>query len=256
MIDPLASIDPKAEIASDVTIGPFAVIGPNVEIDSGTRIGSHTVIKGPTRIGRDNRISQFASIGDDPQDKKYAGEPTRLEIGDRNTIREYCTINRGTIQDQGLTRVGNDNWIMAYVHIAHDCTVGNQTIFANNASLAGHVQVDDYAVLGGFTLVYQFCRLGAHSFCAFACGVHRDVPPYFMAAGYRAKPRGINVEGLRRLDYSSDEINAIRQAYKYVYRSDLRLEEALAQISELAVEYSRIAVLRDFLASAEGGITR
>lgn len=256
MIHPQSAIDPKAELAEGVSVGPFSVIGPGVEIDSGTKIGPHVVIKGPTRIGRDNVISQFSSIGDDPQDKKYGGEPTRLEIGDRNTIREYCTINRGTIQDQSLTKVGDDNWIMAYVHIAHDCMVGNHTIFANNTSLAGHVQIDDYAALGGFTLVYQFCRIGTHSFSAFACGIHRDVPPYTMAAGYRAEPRGINVEGLRRHGFTAEEISAVRQAYKLIYRSDLRLEEALQQMRELAEVYPRVEHLRAFLASNERGIIR
>ena len=256
MIDPRAVIDPKAALDSGVSVGPYSIIGPGVEIDAGTDIGPHVVVRGPTRIGKDNRIFQFASIGDDPQDKKYGGEPTRLEIGDRNTIREYCTINRGTVQDSGVTRIGSDNWIMAYVHIAHDCVVGNHTVFANNASLAGHVKVDDYAILGGFTLVYQFCRLGVHSFSAFACGVNRDIPPYVMAAGYRAEPRGINAEGLRRSGFSADEINAIRQAYKLIYRSDLRLEEALEQMQALAERYARIQALREFLLTAERGIIR
>ena len=256
MIDPRAAIDPKANLATDVSVGPFSVIGPDVEIDSGTHIASHVVIKGPTRIGRDNRIFQFTSIGDAPQDKKYSGEPTRLEIGDRNTIREYCTINRGTIQDKGLTRMGDDNWIMAYVHIAHDCFVGNHIVFANNVALAGHVQVDDYAILGGYTLVYQFCRIGAYSFSAFSTGINHDVPPYVMASGFRAEPRGINTEGLRRNEFPSEEINAIRQAYKLVYRSDLRLEEAIERMQSLVTGYPRIALLQKFLETAERGIIR
>ncbi len=191
MIDPTAVIDPTAEIAGDVTIGPYSVIGANVAIDAGTRIGPHVVIKGHTRIGRDNTIYQFTSIGEDPQDKKYNGEPTLLEIGDRNTIREFVTINRGTVQDEGVTRLGDDNWIMAYVHIAHDCQVGNQTIFANNASLAGHVTVGDYVILGGFTLVYQFCSLGPHSLTAYGSGISMDVPPCVTVGGRPARPHGL-----------------------------------------------------------------
>jgi len=256
MIDPRAVVDPSAEVDSSADIGPFTVIGPKVVIGAGSWIGPHVVINGPTRIGCDNRIFQFASIGEAPQDKKYRGEPTRLEIGDRNTIREYCTINRGTVQDQGLTRLGDDNWIMAYCHIAHDCVIGSHTIFANNASLAGHVRIDDYAILGGYTLVYQFCRLGAYSFSAFACGVNKDIPPFVMAAGYRAEPRGINIEGLRRHRFPADEITAIKQAYKLIYRSDLRLEQAVEQMQSLADNYPRISLLRDFIASAEHGIIR
>jgi len=178
LIDATAVIDAGAEIAADVSIGPYTVIGANVAIETGTRIGPHVVISGHTRIGRDNTVHPFASIGDDPQDKKYGGEPTRLEIGDRNTIREFVTINRGTAQDEGVTRLGDDNWIMAYVHIAHDCQVGNQTIFANNASLAGHVTIGDYVILGGFTLVHQFCSLGPHSLTAYGAGISLNVPPY------------------------------------------------------------------------------
>ncbi|MDX1605343.1 MAG: acyl-ACP--UDP-N-acetylglucosamine O-acyltransferase [Candidatus Competibacterales bacterium] len=256
MIDPRALVDPGAELAADVTVGPYSIIGPGVEIGTGSRIGPHVVIRGPTRIGRDNRIFQFASVGEDPQDKKYGGEPTRLEIGDRNTIREFVTINRGTVQDRGTTRLGDDNWIMAYVHIAHDCTIGNNTVFANNASLAGHVTIDDHVILGGYSLVYQFCRMGAYSFSAFACGVHMDVPPFVMAAGYRAEPRGINAEGLRRHGFSRDEITAVRRAYRLIYRSDLRLEEAVAALDELVAAHPRIALLRDFLRASERGIIR
>ena len=257
MIDPHAVVDASARLAADVTVGPFTVIGPDVEIGAGTWIGPHVVIQGPTRIGRDNRIYQFASLGERPQDKKYSGEPTALEIGDRNTLREFVTINRGTIQDAGLTRLGHDNWIMAYVHIAHDCQVGDRTIFANGASLAGHVQVADDVVLGGFALVYQFTRLGAHSFCGFACGVHRDVPPYVTVAGYRAAPYGINAEGLRRRDFANAEIQAIRRAYKAIYRDNLRLEEAVSKVREMALEYPRLTVLADFLAApSQNGIVR
>jgi UDP-N-acetylglucosamine acyltransferase len=250
-------VDPSARLAPDVTVGPFSVIDAEVEIGAGTRIGPHVVIRGPTRIGRDNRIFQFASLGEMPQDKKYGGEPTRLEIGDRNTIREFVTINRGTVQDAGLTRLGDDNWIMAYVHIAHDCAVGNRTIFANGASLAGHVRVEDDVVLGGFALVYQFTRLGMHSFCGFACGVHRDVPPYVTVAGYRAEPFGINAEGLRRRDFADEEIQAIRRAYKALYRANLRLEEAVEKVREMAKDWPRLLILADFLAApSRNGIVR
>ncbi|HRD66923.1 MAG TPA: acyl-ACP--UDP-N-acetylglucosamine O-acyltransferase [Candidatus Competibacter sp.] len=257
MIDPRAAVDPSARLAPDVTVGPFSVIGPDVEIDAGTWIGPHVVIQGPTRIGRENRIFQFASLGEMPQDKKYGGEPTRLEIGDRNTIREFVTINRGTVQDAGITRLGDDNWIMAYVHIAHDCVVGDRTIFANGASLAGHVHIEDDVVLGGFALVYQFTRLGMHSFCGFACGVHRDVPPYVTVAGYRAEPYGINAEGLRRRGFLDEEIQAIRRAYKAIYRANLRLEEAVEKVRDMAVEWPRLQILADFLAApSRNGIVR
>lgn len=256
MIDQRAVIDADAKLGEDVHIGPFSVIGPEVEIGARSRIGPHVVIRGPTRIGSDNRIFQFASIGDDPQDKKYGGERTWLEIGNGNTIREYTTINRGTVQDKGLTRIGSHNWIMAYVHIAHDCVVGDHTIFANNASLAGHVEVGDYAVLGGYTLVYQFCRLGAYSFSAFASGVHRDVPPYVTVAGYRAEPHGINSEGLRRNHFSDHDIMTLRRAYKLVYKSDLRLEEAIGELRLLAEQCPRVMLLVDFLASSKRGVAR
>lgn len=252
-----AVVDPSARLAKDVIVGPFSIIGPEVEIDSGTWIGPHVVIQGPTRIGKNNRVFQFASLGDIPQDKKYCGEHTRLEIGDRNTIREFVTINRGTTQDAGLTSLGDDNWIMAYVHIAHDCVVGNRTIFANGVSLAGHVHVEDDVVLGGFTLVYQFTRLGTHSFCGFACGVHHDVPPYVTVAGYRAVPHGINAEGLRRRNFPEAGIQAIRRAYKIIYRNNLRLEQALERVKEMACDWPELVVLVNFLeAPSRNGIVR
>ena len=256
MIDGRAIVSPSAKLAANVSVGPFAIIGEDVEIGEGTCIGPHTIIKGPTRIGRDNKIFQFSSVGDDPQDKKYRGERTWLEIGDRNVIREFCTINRGTSQDSGLTRIGDDNWIMAYVHIAHDCIVGNHTVFANNASLAGHVQIDSYVILGGYTLVYQFCRVGSYSLCTFSSGIHRDVPPYFIADGYRAEPRGINTEGLRRNSFTPEEISAIRQAYKLLYTSDLKLNEASARIRALAEQQPRLNLLVDFLSSGKRSIIR
>ena len=256
MIDPRAVIDPDAELASDITVGPYAIIGPGVEIDSGTRVGPHAVIHGPTRIGRDNVIYQFASLGDAPQDKKYAGEPTRLEIGAHNVIREYCTINRGTVQGGGLTRLGDDNWIMAYVHIAHDCIVGNQTIFANAASLAGHVRIDDYAILGGFTLVHQFCRLGAHCFCAMGSAVNKDVPPYVTVSGHMARPHGLNTEGLKRRGFSPQALAGLRKAYKILYKSRLTLEQAIAQLEVLAAECAEVGIMIDFLRDSQRSIVR
>lgn len=257
MIDPRAVVDAAASLASDVTIGPFSVIGADVAIAEGTWVGPHVVIEGPTSIGRNNRIYQFASVGDRPQDKKYGGEPTRLEIGDGNVIREYCTINRGTVQDAGVTRIGNDNWVMAYVHIAHDCQVGNRIVLANGVTLGGHVKIGDDATLGGFTLVHQFCRIGAYSFCAFGSGVNQDVPPFVTVAGHRAEPHGINTEGLRRRGFPVAEINALRQAYKAVYRSQLRLEEAVAEVRKLVAEFPRLSILMDFFAAPSSrGIVR
>ena len=232
MIHPTAIIDPGAKIGANVEIGPFSLIGPNVEIGDNTVIGSHCVIKGHTRIGRDNRIFQFCSLGEVPQDKKYAGEPTRLEIGDRNTIREFCTFNLGTIQDVGVTKIGDDNWIMAYVHIAHDCQVGNKTTFANNAQLAGHVTVEDWAILGGYTGVHQFCRVGAHVMTAVGTVILQDVPPYLMAAGNTAQPYGINVEGLKRRGFTAESLLALKRAYRTLYKSGLLLEEAKAKLFE------------------------
>ena len=256
MIDPRAVIDPKAELAADVSVGPYSVIGPDVQIDSGTVIGPHAVINGPTRIGRNNHIYQFASVGDAPQDKKYKGEPTRLEIGDGNTIREFVTINRGTAQDEGVTRIGDDNWIMAYVHIAHDCTIGNHTIFANNASLAGHVRIEDYVILGGFTLVHQYCALGAHSFTAFSSGVAKDVPPYVMASGFSAAPHGLNTEGLKRRGFSADTIARLKQAYKTLYRSALTLQDALVELRIQAADCAEVGMMVEFLEKQKRGIIR
>ena len=256
MIDPRAVIDPKAELAADVSVGPYAVIGADVQIDSGTWIGPHAVINGPTRIGRNNRIFQFASVGDEPQDKKYKGEPTRLEIGDDNTIREFVTINRGTVQDQGVTRIGNDNWIMAYVHIAHDCQIGNHTIFANNASLAGHVRIEDYVILGGYTLVHQFCALGIHSFTAFSSGIAKDVPPYVMVGGFSAEPHGLNTEGLKRRGFSAETIAKLKQAYKTLYRSKLTLQDAIVELRTQAADCAEVQVMVEFLEKQKRGIVR
>ncbi len=256
MIDSTAVIDPDAEIAGDVSIGPYSVIGANVAIDAGSRIGPHVVIKGHTRIGRDNTIYQFASIGEDPQDKKYNGEPTLLEIGDRNTIREFVTINRGTVQDEGVTRLGDDNWIMAYVHIAHDCQIGNQTIFANNASLAGHVTVGDYVILGGFTLVYQFCSLGPHSLTAYGSGISMDVPPYVTVGGSPARPHGLNMEGLRRRGFPEAVRKTLKQAYKTLYRENRSLQDAIAELKGRVDECAELEMLVSFLETRSRGIVR
>jgi len=226
LIDARAIVAPTARLHDGVDVGPFTVIGDDVEIGPGTRIESHVVIKGPTCIGRDNHIFQFASIGDDPQDKKYQGERTWLRIGDRNTIRECATINRGTVQDQGVTSIGDDNWIMAYAHIAHDCVVGNRTIFANNASIAGHVHVGDYAILGGFTAVHQFCRIGESALTSMFTYVTKDIPAFVTVSGRPAEPRGINAEGLKRREFDAEQQRAIREAYRIVYRQGLTLEEA------------------------------
>jgi len=256
VIHPTAIIDPTAVIADDVKVGPYTVIGPNVEIGAGCEIASHVVINGPTKIGRNNRIFQFASIGEEPQDKKFHGEDTWLEIGDNNLIRESVTINRGTVQGGGLTRIGSNNWIMAYVHIAHDCLIGNDNIFANNASLAGHVVVDDFVILGGFTLISQFNYLGSHSFSAMGSVISRNVPPYVLVSGHMAKPIGMNVEGLKRRKFSETQIRNIRQAYKYLYRSGLRMEEAEQRLANIEQEADELAILIDFLKKQEGGIIR
>lgn len=255
-IHPTAIISDKAAIADDVTIGPYSVIGDSVEIGSGSRIGSHVVINGPTNIGSDNRIYQFASIGDDPQDKKYADEPTRLTIGDRNTIREYCTLSRGTVQDRGETLLGDDNWIMAYVHIAHDCVIGSKTILANNTTLAGHVHVGDWVIFGGFSGVHQFCAVGAHAFLGMYAGVNRDVPAYTMVSGQPAVPRGINAEGLKRRDFSAEQIRNIKTAYKLVYRKGKKLNDAIMEIAELARSQPELDVFLESLRSSERGVVR
>jgi UDP-N-acetylglucosamine acyltransferase len=256
LIDPTAVIDPGAELASGVSIGPYSIIGADVVIGADTAIGPHVVINGPTRIGRENRIFQFASIGDAPQDKKYAGEPTRLEIGDRNTIREFVTINRGTVQDEGVTVLGDDNWIMAYVHIAHDCRIGNHTIFANNASLAGHVRIGDYVILGGFTLVHQFCTIGSYALTAFGSGISKDVPPYVTVGGTPARAHGLNMEGLRRRGFSPDSRMALKRAYKTLYREGRTLEDALTQLRPQAAGNTEVAVLTEFLEQQTRGIVR
>ncbi len=255
-IHPTAVVASGARIAGDAEIGPYAVIGPHVEIGPGCWIGPHSIVTGHTRLGRNNRVYQFCSVGEAPQDKKYAGEPTRLEIGDDNTLREFCTLNCGTVQDAGVTRVGNGNWIMAYVHLAHDCQVGNNTIFANNAQLAGHVSVGDHAILGGFTGVHQFCHIGAHSITGISSVVLQDVPPYITVSGNPAKPYGINAEGLKRRGFAAASITGLKRAYKTLYRSSLTLEQAKRKLAEQAGDCPEIQVLLDFLADSTRGIVR
>ena len=259
-IHPTALVDAGAQIDASVTIGPYAVIGPHVVLGAGTTVGAHCVIEGHTTIGRDNRIFQFASLGAAPQDKKYAGEPTRLVIGDRNTIREFCTFNTGTVQDQSVTRIGDDNWVMAYVHIAHDCVVGNQTILANNATLAGHVQVDDYAIIGGLTGIHQFTKVGAHVMAGFASHISQDVPPFMMVDGNPLAVRGLNLEGLRRRGFSPERLAAIKQMHRLLYRQGLTLEAAHSAIAALPAAHPEaaadIALLLAFLNTSARGIAR
>ncbi len=256
MIHKTAIISKSADIADDVKIGPYSIIGDKVRIGRGTRIASHVVINGPTTIGEENRIFQFCSIGDDPQDKKYAGEETRLEIGDRNTIREYCTINRGTAQDEGITTLGNDNWILAYVHIAHDCRVGSYTIFSNNATLAGHVHVGDWVIFAGFSGAHQFCHVGAHSFLGMFAGTSRDVPAYTMVAGQPATVRGINTEGLKRRNFTPAQISNIKNAYRIVYRKGMKLTEAIAEVEELAKTQPELEIFAKSLHTSDRGLLR
>jgi UDP-N-acetylglucosamine acyltransferase len=256
VIHATAIIDASAEIADDVEIGAYSIIGPDVVIGEGCVIAPHVVIQGPTVLGKRNQVFSFASLGAAPQDKKYRNEPTRLLIGDDNTIRENVTLNRGTVQDRGDTIIGDRNWIMAGVHIAHDCVVGNDTIFANAAALAGHVIVEDYAILGGYTLVHQFCRIGAHSFCGMGSVVNLDVPTFTTVSGNIASPRGINSEGLKRRGYSTDQVALIKRAYRTIFRSGTPLESAIAILQEQDDEYQTLTPLIQFLQSAERGIIR
>lgn len=264
-IHPSALVDPAASLDDDVEVGPFAVIGPGVEVGAGTRIGAHAILEGPSRIGRDNRIHAHAVIGGAPQDKKYRGEPTRLEIGDGNTFREFVTVNRGTVQDAGVTRIGGDNWVMAYVHIAHDCIVGDHTILANTVNLAGHVQIGDWVILGGYTGVHQFCKIGAHAMTGVGTVVLHDIPPFVMASGNTAAAHGLNTEGLRRRGFDAETIQALKQAYKTLYRSELTLQQARAQLASDLEALSTMSaggsvdalrLLADFLATVSRGIVR
>ena len=256
MIHPAAIVHPGARIAADAEVGAFAVIGEHVEIGAGSTVGPHAVITGHTRIGRNNRIFQFVSLGEAPQDKKYAGEDTRVEIGDGNTIREYVTINRGTTQDVGVTRLGDDNWLMAYVHLAHDCQVGSHTIFANCTQLAGHVTIEDWVILGGFSAVHQFVRIGAHAFTGMGSAMSQDVPPYVTAAGNLASPHGLNTRGLSRRGFSAEAIAAIKRAYRTVYRSGLSLEEAKRQLAAPAADFPEVRYFLEFLDRSKRGIIR
>lgn len=256
-----AVIDPKAELDSSVEVGPYTIIGPHVRIGAGTRVGPHVVIDGHTTIGSDNHLFQFSSIGAQPQDKKWAGEATRLEIGDRNTIREFCTFNTGTVQGGGVTRLGNDNWISAYVHLAHDCLVGNNTIFSNNAQLAGHVEIGDWVIMSGFANVHQFCKIGAHAFVGMSTSLTQDVPPFVLLNGNPAQAHGVNIEGLKRRGFTREQINGIRTAYKLIYRAGLTLEESKAALFEEEAASSpevaqHIRAMREFLGVASRGIVR
>jgi UDP-N-acetylglucosamine acyltransferase len=259
-VHPTAIVDPKAELDASVVVGPYAVIGASVRIGAGTTIGAHCVVEGRTTIGRDNRVFQFASLGAAPQDKKYAGEPTELVIGDRNTIREFCTLNLGTVQDGGVTRIGDDNWIMAYVHIAHDCRVGNQVTMANNATLAGHVEVGDWVTIGGLTGVLQRMRIGAHAMIGFASHVGKDIPPFMVVDGNPLAVRGVNLVGLRRRDFSAGRIAAIREMHKLIYRQGKTVEEARAAIAALGTDVPEAAadatLMDTFLATSASGIAR
>ncbi len=255
-IHPTAIIDPSARLGEGVTIGAYSIIGADVEIGDNCWIGPHVVVNGPTRIGKENRIFQFSSIGEAPQDKKYAGEPTRLEIGERNLIRESVTINRGTVGGGGVTTVGDDNLLMAYIHIAHDCHVGSRTIFSNNASLAGHVTIGDQVILSGFTLVHQFCSIGAHAFTGMGSAIAKDVPPYLMVSGNPAHPHGINKEGLKRRGFSPDSITALKRAYKVLYRSGLSLGEATDELRKMAADTPEVRPFVEFIANSERSILR
>lgn len=256
LIHPTAIIDSGAELDSNVAIGPYSVIGAEVKIGAGTVIGSHVVIKGPTSIGKENRIYQFCSIGEDPQDKKYAAEITRLEIGDRNTIREFSSLHRGTKQDQGVTKIGSDNLFMAYTHVAHDCMIGNHVIMANGASLAGHVQLHSHAILGGFTLVHQFTKIGQYSFAAMGSAITQDIPPFVMVGGKPTKPHGINSVGMERNGIAAEDIRLIRKAYKMIYKMNLRLEDAIDQMEDLAGDSKELSAMVNFLRSVSRGILR
>jgi len=255
LIHAQAIVDPRAELADDVEVGPFSVIGPNVRIDSGTRIASHVVLKGPTWIGKGNQIFQFSSIGEAPQDLKYNGEPTRLVIGDRNSIREYCTVNRGTASGHGETLIGNDNLLMAYVHVAHDCIIGNHVVFSNGASLAGHVTIGDHAILSGFTLVHQFSSIGEHAFTGMGSALNRDLPPYTIASGNYAKAIGINKEGLKRRGFEPETIRAITQAFKTLIKGRER-EAALTAVLPLADQYPEVKNFVEFVVNSQRGVVR
>lgn len=259
-IHPTALVDAAAQLAPDVEIGPYAIVGAHVCIDSGTRIGAHCVIQGHTQIGCDNVFHPHSAIGGAPQDKKYAGEPTRLEIGHRNTVREFCTFNTGTVQDAGCTRIGDDNWIMAYVHVAHDVQLGSHTILANNATLAGHVHVGDWVIIGGLSGVHQFVKIGAHAMVGFQSAISQDVPPFVMADGNPAHARGFNIEGLRRRGFTADRIAAVKAMYRLIYRDGLTLQQARERLIEVVTKYpeaqSDVESMQAFLAASARGVVR
>lgn len=255
-IHPTAQVAPGAELGDGVEVGAYAVIGPHVQVGANTRIGPHAVVQGPTRIGADNVVFQFASVGSAPQDKKYKGEPTRLEVGDRNVIRECVTLNRGTTKDQGVTRIGNDNLFMAYAHVAHDCQVGNQCVLANNATLGGHVQLGDWVIMGGLSAIHQFCKVGAHAFIANNAAVTRDVPPYVMTVGQPAAAHSVNSEGLKRRGFTPEQIRNIRSAFRLLYRSGLKLADATAQLGALAQEQPELKLIAEFLPTSTRSIVR
>lgn len=256
MIHPTALVDASAKIGHNVSIGPYCIIEANTVIGDDCELKSHVVVANHSTLGKGNKIYPFASIGEDPQDKKFADEPTQLTIGDNNTIREYVTINRGTVDDNGITQIGNDNWIMAYVHIAHDCVLGDHTILANGSTLAGHVHIGDYVILGGFSKIHQFCRLGAHAFSAMDSGFQKDLPPFVMAQGNPAKPRAINFEGLKRRGFDRDRISAIKKAYRIIYKSDLKLEQALVELEQLAQDSADVKMMTEFIAESTRSIIR
>lgn len=256
LIDPRAIIDPAAKLAANVQVGPWTLIGPDVEIGEGSVIASHVVIKGPTVIGRDNKIFQFSTVGEDTPDLKYQGEPTRLVIGDRNVIREGVTIHRGTVQDRGETTIGDDNLLMAYVHIGHDSVIGNHCILVNNTALAGHVHLGDHAILSGYTLVHQYCHIGAYSFSAMGTAIGKDVPAFVMVSGNPGEARSMNFEGMRRRGFSPATVQALRRAYKLVYRSGLTVDEAVEQLTDSAAEHPEVALFRDSIRHSTRGITR
>jgi UDP-N-acetylglucosamine acyltransferase len=256
MIDPKAIVAPGAKIAADVSIGPFTIIGPEVEIGVGTTVGPHAVITGATRIGARNKVFQFASVGDDPQDKKYKGEPTRLEIGDENVIREFTTINRGTAQGGGVTRIGNDNLFMAYTHVAHDCQVGSHCVLANEGTLGGHVELGDWVILGGGSAIHQFTKIGAHAFLANNTAVTRDVPPYVMAVGQPSVPHSINSEGLKRRGFTPEQIRNIKNAFRILYRSDLLLADAIKELAALVPEQPELKIFVDFIGDSTRSLIR
>jgi UDP-N-acetylglucosamine acyltransferase len=255
-VHPTAIVDPGTRLADDVTVGPLAVIGAEVQLGSGCRVGAHALLQGPTRIGRDNHIGAYASIGGDPQDKKYRGERSELVIGDGNTFHEFVTVNRGTAEGGGATRIGDDNWVMAYVHIAHDCQVGSHTILANNATLAGHVELGDWVVLGGFAGVHQFCKVGAHAFAAMYAAINREVPPFIYVAGQFAVPRGVNAEGLKRRGFDATRIAAIKRAYRTLYMSHKTLDEARVALAEQAVASEDVRTFHEFIQHSERSLVR